>query len=290
MLWRLQQVNFSSIHPSFLPIHRNKSPIKNHRSTFTSNILSLCLLFLTKNKQTMNIALIGYGKMGKEIEKIAVSRGHTVNLIIDIDNPEDLTAENLKKSDVAIEFTIPGSAPGNYFKCFEAGVPVVSGTTGWLHKKDEVYEKCKETGGTFFYGSNFSVGVNLFFELNRKLAELMAPRTEYNASMSETHHTQKLDSPSGTAITLAEGIVENIPRIKKWVNNQEAASGELNIQSIRRGEVPGIHTIRYESDVDSIEITHDAKTRKGFAFGAVLAAEYCKDHSGILTMKDLLNI
>lgn len=238
----------------------------------------------------MNIALIGYGKMGKEIEKIAVSRGHTVNLVIDLDNQEDLTTENLKKSDVAIEFTIPESATENYFKCFEAGIPVVSGTTGWLQKKEKVYEKCKETKGTFFYGSNFSVGVNLFFELNRKLAELMATRNEYNVEMSETHHTQKLDAPSGTAITLAEGIVENIPHIKKWVNDKAAAKDEVNIHSIRRGEVPGIHTIRYESDVDSIEITHDAKTRKGFAFGAVLAAEYCKDHKGILTMKDLLNI
>ncbi len=238
----------------------------------------------------MRIALIGYGKMGKEIEKIAVSRGHEVSLIIDITNPQDLTTENLQKCDVAIEFTIPASAVKNYFACFEAGIPVVSGTTGWLDKKDEVFHTCKEKNGTFFYGSNFSVGVNLFFELNKKLAELMAPRSEYNVEMTEVHHTQKLDAPSGTGISLAEGIIEKLPGKTAWVNDKTPAENEINIISERRGEVPGIHTIKYESDVDFIEITHSAKSRQGFAFGAVLAAEYCKDHSGILTMKDLLNI
>lgn len=238
----------------------------------------------------MKIALIGYGKMGKEIEKIAVSRGHEVNLIIDINNAEDLTVENLRKSDVAIEFTIPGSAVKNYYTCFEAGIPVVSGTTGWLSKKEEVYKKCAETNGTFFYGSNFSVGVNLFFELNKKLAELMAQRPEYNVEMTEVHHTQKLDAPSGTAISLAEDIIEILPAKKNWVNDKKPAEDEMNIHSERRGEVPGIHTIKYDSDVDFIEITHSAKSRKGFALGAVLAAEFCMDHKGILSMKDLLNI
>ena len=238
----------------------------------------------------MKIALIGYGKMGKEIEKIAVSRGHEVNLIIDINNAEDLTVENLRKSDVAIEFTIPGSAVKNYYTCFEAGIPVVSGTTGWLSKKEEVHKKCAETNGTFFYGSNFSVGVNLFFELNKKLAELMAQRPEYNVEMTEVHHTQKLDAPSGTAISLAEDIIEILPAKKNWVNDKKPAEDEMNIHSERRGEVPGIHTIKYDSDVDFIEITHSAKSRKGFALGAVLAAEFCMDHKGILSMKDLLNI
>lgn len=238
----------------------------------------------------MKIALIGYGKMGKEIEKIAVSRGHEVTLIIDITNPDDLTAENLRKCDVAIEFTIPASAVKNYFTCFEAGIPVVSGTTGWLDKKAEVIKKCEETGGTFFYGSNFSVGVNLFFELNKKLAVLMAGYPEYNVEMTEVHHVHKLDAPSGTAISLAEDLLGIIPGKNRWVNDKTPAENELNIHSERRGEVPGIHTVRYESEVDFIEITHSAKSRKGLAFGAVLAAEYCRDHKGILTMKDLLNL
>ena len=238
----------------------------------------------------MKIALIGYGKMGKEIEKIAVSRGHEVTLIIDITNPDDLTAENLRKCDVAIEFTIPASAVKNYFTCFEAGIPVVSGTTGWLDKKAEVIKKCEETGGTFFYGSNFSVGVNLFFELNKKLAVLMAGYPEYNVEMTEVHHVHKLDAPSGTAISLAEDLLGIISGKTRWVNDKTPAENELNIHSERRGEVPGIHTVRYESEVDFIEITHSAKSRKGLAFGAVLAAEYCRDHKGILTMKDLLNL
>lgn len=238
----------------------------------------------------MKIALIGYGKMGREIEKIALSRGHEIGLKIDINNPEDLTVENLKKCDVAIEFTIPSSAVNNYSVCFEAGVPVVSGTTGWLDKKAEVEALCIQKNGTFFYGSNFSVGVNLFFELNKKLAQLMAPRSEYDVEMTEIHHTQKLDSPSGTAISLAEDILAELPQKKSWVNNRQPQNSEMNIKSERIGEVPGTHTIKYESEVDYIEITHLAKSRTGFAFGAVLAAEYCLNHSGILTMKDLLKI
>lgn len=238
----------------------------------------------------MIIALIGYGKMGKEIEKIAVSRGHEIGLKIDINNQDDLSIENLQKCDVAIEFTIPDSAINNYKLCFDAGVPVVSGTTGWLDRKDEVYEKCAANNGTFFYGSNFSVGVNLFFELNKKLADLMAPRTEYKVEMTEVHHTQKLDAPSGTAISLAEDIMETLPGISTWVNDKSPADQEMNIKSIREGQVPGIHTVKYENEIDYIEITHSAKSRQGFAFGAVLAAEYCLDNKGILTMKDLLKL
>ncbi|MBW6533663.1 MAG: 4-hydroxy-tetrahydrodipicolinate reductase [Mariniphaga sp.] len=238
----------------------------------------------------MKLALIGYGKMGKEIEKIAVSRGHKIKLIIDINNPQDLTIENLKKCDVAIEFTIPKSAVDNYYTCFEAGIPVVSGTTGWLERKAEVHQKCRETSGTFFYGSNFSVGVNLFFELNRQLAKLMAPHNEYKAEMTEVHHTQKLDAPSGTAISLAEDLVELLPTVKSWADAADTTENQLPIKSEREGEVPGIHTIKYDSDVDFIEITHSAKSRKGFALGAVLAAEYSLEKKGILTMKDMLKI
>lgn len=238
----------------------------------------------------MNIALIGYGKMGKEIEKIAVSRGHQIKLIIDVNNPADLIVENLRKCDVAIEFTIPDSAVTNYNICFEAGIPVVSGTTGWLDKKEEVIKKCNGTNGTFFYASNFSLGVNLFFELNKKLTELMATRNEYNVELTEVHHIHKLDAPSGTAISLAEDIVEILPGKTSWVNDKTPAENELNIKSERRGEVPGIHTIKYESEVDFIEITHSSKSRTGLALGAVLAAEYCMGKKGVLTMKDLLNI
>ena len=238
----------------------------------------------------MKIALIGYGKMGKEIEKIALDRGHEIVLKIDISNPGDLTKANLQKADVAIEFTIPSSAVDNYRLCFEAGVPVVSGTTGWLERQGEIFENCKSLNGTFFYASNFSLGMNIFFSLNKKLADLMANLDEYKIGMTEIHHTQKLDAPSGTAITLAEGIMETIPSIKKWINQATDKSDELGIISERIGEVPGTHTIKYDSEVDYIEITHCAKNRKGLAFGAVLAAEFSHDKKGILTMNDLLNI
>ena len=238
----------------------------------------------------MKIALIGYGKMGKEIEKIALDRGHEIVLKIDITNPEDLTIANLRKADVAIEFTIPASATTNYRLCFEAGIPVVSGTTGWLEKIDEVHQLCKTLNGTFFYTSNYSLGVNIFFALNKKLAELMASHSEYTIEMKEIHHTQKLDAPSGTAITLAEGILENIPEKKVWVNHSTSQTDELGIISEREGQVPGTHIINYDSEVDYIEITHCAKNRKGLAFGAVLAAEYSFGKKGILSMNDLLNI
>jgi 4-hydroxy-tetrahydrodipicolinate reductase len=238
----------------------------------------------------MKLALIGYGKMGKEIEKIAISRGHEISLIIDINNAQDLSIENLQKCDVAIEFTVPDSAINNYFLCFEAGLPVVSGTTGWLDKKEIVEDKCRELNGTFFYSSNFSLGVNLFFELNRKLAELMANWPEYEAEMTEVHHIHKLDAPSGTGISLAEDIIKILPNKTGWVNDKTPSENEINIKSERRDEVPGIHTIRFESDIDFIEITHHAKIRKGLALGAVMAAEYSIGKKGLLTMKDLLNI
>lgn len=238
----------------------------------------------------MKIALIGYGKMGKEIEKIAIERGHSIEMIIDIHNKEELTTWNLRKCDVAIEFTTPESATKNYLLCFEAGIPVVSGTTGWLSNKEDVLKKCSEKNGTFFHASNFSLGVNLFFTLNSMLARLMAPHNNYNVEITEAHHIQKLDSPSGTAIILAEQLIENLPAKNDWINKGDPEEHEILIHSQRTGSVPGTHTIKYESEVDTIEITHCAKNRKGLALGAVLAAEYCQTHKGILTMKDMLKI
>jgi 4-hydroxy-tetrahydrodipicolinate reductase len=191
---------------------------------------------------------------------------------------------------VAIEFTIPTSAVNNYKLCFEAGIPVVSGTTGWLEHQAEVHDYCKKRNGTFFYASNYSLGVNIFFLLNKKLAAMMANHSEYKIGMTEIHHTQKLDAPSGTAITLAQGILENIPSKTKWINQKTDNPDEIEIISERIGEVPGTHIIRYDSEVDYLEITHCAKNRKGLAFGAVLAAEFSFNKKGILTMNDLLNI
>ena len=228
--------------------------------------------------------------MGQEIEKIAVERGHEITLIIDVNNSDDLTIENLKKVDVAIEFTTPSSAIQNYKVCFDAGVPVVSGSTGWLEKWVEVTSYCQEKESAFFYASNFSLGVNLFFEINKRLAQLMNPFDQYKVEMTEIHHTKKLDAPSGTAISLAEDIIDETERLKNWENNSVEEADTMGIISVREGDVPGIHTIKYESEIDYIEITHSAKSRKGFAAGAVLAAEFSVGKKGILSMKDLLNI
>jgi 4-hydroxy-tetrahydrodipicolinate reductase len=238
----------------------------------------------------MNIALIGYGKMGKEIEMIAIGRGHKVSLIIDIDNYHDLTVENLIQCDAAIEFTTPASAIENYLICFEAGIPVISGTTGWLSKRKEIEEACLKVDGTFFYASNFSIGVNLFFRLNGMLAKLMASQPAYTVGMTEIHHMQKLDSPSGTAITLAEQLTGILPGKKKWINQGEPEEDEILIKSERTGSVPGTHVVRYESEADYIEITHCAKNRKGFALGVVLAAEFCLTNKGLLSMNDMFKL
>ena len=235
----------------------------------------------------MKLALIGYGKMGKEIEKIALSRGHEIVSIIDVNNIEDFDSKAFKSADVAIEFTMPQVALENYRKAFAANVKVVSGTTGWLEHIDEIKKAC-ENGKTLFWASNFSLGVNIFFALNAYLAKIMNEFPSYNVMMEEVHHTQKLDAPSGTAITLAEDILANIDRKTKWVKEDAKSADELAIYSIREGEVPGIHSIMYESEVDSILITHDAKSRKGFALGAVLAAEFTAVNSGFLGMKDML--
>lgn len=236
----------------------------------------------------MKIALIGYGKMGHEIEAIALDRGHQVVCTIDINEDYKFESPEFKSADVAIEFTSPQSAFNNYKKAFAANVPVVSGTTGWLEHIDEIKKECTDNGKTFFYASNFSLGVNLFFALNKKLAKMMNQFSNYDVRMEETHHIHKLDAPSGTAITLAEGVIENIDSKSKWTLDKADTNNELVITSFREGEVPGIHTVIYESEVDTIQITHDAKSRKGFALGAVLAAEYTNGKKGFLGMEDML--
>ena len=237
----------------------------------------------------MKIALVGYGKMGKAIEQIARERGHEIVSIIDINNPQDFASEAFRSADVAIEFTSPATAYGNYLKCFEAGVPVVSGTTGWLDKMPEIKRMCSDEGKTFFYASNFSIGVNIFFAVNKYLAKIMNNFPSYDVRMTEVHHVHKLDAPSGTAITLAEGILENIDRKERWTLNTAEAPTDLPIQAIREGEVPGIHEITYESEADIISIKHDAKSRAGFALGAVLAAEFTAGKKGFLGMSDMFH-
>ncbi|MDE3213002.1 MAG: 4-hydroxy-tetrahydrodipicolinate reductase [Bacteroidota bacterium] len=236
----------------------------------------------------MKIALLGYGKMGKAIEQIAQEKGHEVVLRIHDQNLEELTVANLKKADVAIEFTSPQSAVSDILLCFEAGIPVVCGTTGWLAQMEKVHSACKEKDGTFLYASNFSIGVNIFFELNQRLAQLMNPHPDYNISLEEIHHTEKKDAPSGTAITLAEGIMHAIPRKNKWVNHATGVPEELGIVSKRVDPAAGTHSVRYTSGIDDIEITHTAHNRKGFASGAVLAAEFIAGKKGIFSMKEVL--
>ncbi len=238
----------------------------------------------------MNIAILGYGKMGKEIEKTALERNHKVLLKIDIDNQSELTGENLMNIDVAIDFSIPDSAYNNIVKCFEANTPIVSGTTGWLDKFDKVISMCKEKEQTFFYASNYSLGVNIFIELNRNLARMMNSFSEYDIAIEETHHTQKLDAPSGTAIKLANDIISVLDRKNKWELDKKSESDSIRISAIRKNKITGIHTITYDSPMDFIEIKHSAKSRKGFALGAILAAEFIKDKKGYFTMNDLLQV
>ena len=249
----------------------------------------------------MKIALIGYGKMGRMIEQIAKDRGHEIVCVIDIDNQQDFDSEAFKRADVAIEFTNPTAAYGNYLKAFRHNVKVVSGSTGWMKEHgDDVRRMCSAEGGqTMFWASNFSVGVAIFSAVNRYLAKIMNGFPQYDVRMEETHHIHKLDAPSGTAITLAEEIISDVDRKKEWVKgvqrladgsvegSNDVAADQLAIESIRRDEVPGIHSVVYDSDADCITITHDAHSRKGFAMGAVLAAEYTKDHSGLLTISDM---
>lgn len=238
----------------------------------------------------MKIALIGYGKMGKAIEEIAIAKGHEIVLRIDMDNQHELTAENLSKADVAIEFTGPHSAVDNLKKLFDAGIPVVSGSTGWLEKWKEVKTYCESKNCGFIYASNYSIGVNLFFELNTYLAKLMSNHIDYEVSMEEIHHTQKKDAPSGTAITLAEQVLQHISSKQQWVNQESDNKDHLVITSKRIDPAPGTHSIKYHSTVDDIEIIHTAHSRKGFASGAVAAAEFIAGKKGIYTMKDVLGL
>jgi 4-hydroxy-tetrahydrodipicolinate reductase len=238
----------------------------------------------------MRIALLGYGKMGKAIEEIALQRGHEIVLKVNEENLTDFTKENVSKADVAIEFTNPHSAFDNVKQALGFGVPVISGSTGWIEKLGEIESFCQQHNGSFLYASNFSVGVNIFFELNKRLASLMAPHAEYEVSMEEIHHTQKKDAPSGTAITLAEHALDLLPRKDKWVNDTVPADNELVIISKRIDPAPGTHIVKYTSPIDDIEIIHTAHNRKGFATGAVLAAEFIKDKKGIFSMKEVLGL
>jgi 4-hydroxy-tetrahydrodipicolinate reductase len=240
--------------------------------------------------QLMNIALIGYGKMGKAIEEIALQRGHTIVLKIDEHNAGDLNKEKIAVADVAIEFTGPHSAYDNIKKTLGLGTPVVSGSTGWTDQLAEINEYCNVVNGSFLYASNFSVGVNIFFEVNKRLAALMSPHSSYDVTLEEIHHTQKRDAPSGTAITLAEQVMQNIPRKEKWVLNESTDTKDLIIISKRIDPAPGTHVVKYSSSIDDIEIIHTAHNRTGFATGAVLAAEFIHNKKGIFSMKDVLGL
>jgi len=236
----------------------------------------------------MNIALLGYGKMGKEIEAIALQRNHTIVLKVGKSNADTFSLEDLKKADVVIEFSTPHTVLSNMSKCFDAGVPVVVGTTGWYDSFERVMEECLQKNGSLFHATNFSLGVNLFFKLNSYLAELMSKYDSYDVEMEEVHHIHKLDKPSGTAITLANQIIEKTERKQHWSISDKSPES-LFIKDVREGEVPGTHMIKYSSSVDDIEIMHKAHNRKGFALGAVMAAEYIQGKKGIFTMKDLIN-
>jgi 4-hydroxy-tetrahydrodipicolinate reductase len=236
----------------------------------------------------MNIALIGYGRMGHEIEKIAIKRGHSIKLIVDQYNENDLTKANLNGIDVAIEFTSPESAFSNICKCLNERIPVVSGTTGWLENYQAAAEVCNKNMTAFIHSTNFSIGVNLLFMLSAELAKQMDSYREYDASIEEIHHTKKLDSPSGTAITLAEGILERHSKYDNWCFEKDKTNLCLPIRSLREGEVPGTHTVTWDSEIDTISIKHEAKNRKGLALGAVVAAEYIYSRKGVFTMNDVM--
>lgn len=236
----------------------------------------------------MNIALIGYGRMGHEIEETALKRGHRIPLIIDIDNMVDLNAGNLKGIDAVIEFSSPEAAFRNISLCLNAKVPVVSGTTGWLKDYASAAGLCRKNGTSFIHASNFSIGVNLLFRLNSELARYMDNYEDYKVSIEEIHHTKKLDAPSGTAVTLAEGISKRHSRYDGWCNDEQIADGKIPVTSVREGLVPGTHTVAWDSEIDTLSIRHEAKNRKGFALGAVVAAEYIHTRQGVFTMSDVL--
>jgi 4-hydroxy-tetrahydrodipicolinate reductase len=236
----------------------------------------------------MRIAIIGYGKMGKEIEKIIQERKHSISAIIDIHNQDEINKLNASNTDVAIEFSGPESAYKNILKCLELNIPVVSGSTGWIDKYDATAGLFKEKGGAFFYSSNYSIGVNILFKLNRDLAHIMNSLPAYDVDIEEIHHTTKLDKPSGTAISLAKGILEELERKKQWELDSASNEQSIKITALREENVPGVHTVTYESDIDILQIHHSAKGRRGFAFGAVLAAEFLAGKKGVFGMNDLL--
>ena len=238
----------------------------------------------------MKIALIGYGKMGKTIEKLGQRQGHSFPLIVDVNNSEDLNPANVKEIDVAIEFSSPAAAPGNILRCLEMGIPVVSGTTGWNTRLEEIKQFCISRNGTLFYASNFSIGVNILFAMNRQLARIMDKFPQYRVSMEEVHHIHKLDAPSGTAITLAEGLIGAMENTKSWSLEKTDDPSVIHISALREGEVNGKHTVRYESPLDSISLAHDAKSREAFVEGALLAAAFIRERKGIFAMNDLLDI
>ncbi len=237
----------------------------------------------------MKIALLGYGKMGHEVETMAISHGHTIGLILDNEDDWTRNAASLKDCDVAIEFSIPSIAIENMGKCFNAGIPVVVGTTGWYDQIEQVTAVCNAGNGTLFYSSNFSIGVNIFFDINRRLASLLESYPVYLPSMTEIHHTQKLDAPSGTAITLANDIIASNSNFRKLTSGKPEP-GELPVHSLREGNTTGTHTVTWSSDIDQITITHEAHNRKGFALGAVMAASWVQGRKGVFTMKDMLNL
>lgn len=237
----------------------------------------------------MKIALIGYGKMGKEIEAIALDRGHTITLKID-ENNKDISLEDLKNCDVAIEFSTPAAVIPNIRSCFNANLPIIVGTTGWYKDFAEIKSACLNDNRSLLYSTNFSIGVNIFFEINRRLAMLMNKQKNYDVTIEEIHHTQKLDAPSGTAITIAEDIMKYVERKDQWVNEKTNPVNHLNIFSQRIDNIPGTHIVKYSSTIDDIEIMHKAHNRKGFALGAVLAAEWLKDKKGVFTMDDVLQL
>lgn len=238
----------------------------------------------------LKIIIIGYGRMGREIKPVAEKRGHEVFMTIDKDNQEDFTPENLKKADVAIEFTQPDTAFDNIMKCFESNLPVVSGTTGWMDRFYDIRRYCLENDQAFFHAANFNIGMNLFFKVNEYLAKIMNHYSNYDVEIEETHHVHKVDAPSGTAVKLAESLINEIKRKNRWKKEKSEKSDEILVKSIREDEVPGIHKVMYSSSFDEVELKHSAKSREGFALGAVMAAEFIHDKQGIYSMDDLLNI
>jgi 4-hydroxy-tetrahydrodipicolinate reductase len=245
---------------------------------------------ISRKQFIMNIALIGYGRMGHEIEAVAIKRGHAIKLIVDQDNTNDLNKTNLNGIDVAIEFSSPGAAFKNIVKCLAEKVPVVSGTTGWLEDYEKAVDVCNNNNTSFIHSTNFSIGVNLLFRLNKELAKQMDRYHDYNVSIEEIHHTKKLDAPSGTAISLATGIIEKHSEYKKWCFENEEARNCIPIRSLREGVVPGTHTVTWDSEIDTISLRHESKNRKGLALGAIVAAEFTHSRRGIFTMDDVMGL